>query len=132
MAYTNDTLAIYTDKPELKGRLIKFVNVLPKGLQYAIHNNLSADKKNYFDSIDMFFFHYRWYIGGDHKTLHRVFFEIRRFKQNKYYSDSLLLGILNVIEKDLLENELYELMPKHLNARKKIIRKFSLSYETKI
>lgn len=67
----------YND-PKLRDALVNlFLRYLPGNLEWAIQNNAGKDIKKICDHFDMVEFHYRHYVIGVQKTLHRVMFEVR-------------------------------------------------------
>ncbi|MBK3519725.1 hypothetical protein [Carboxylicivirga marina] len=93
-----------------------------KHLEHAIKNDLDEPTKEACDCMDMIKCHYRWYLIGHHQTLHRVMHEIRRYKQAFFYERKVLMEIIETIEQEVLNRELYEAMPRHLQAKRKILK----------
>jgi hypothetical protein len=96
----------------------RFIDYIPENLDYAIRNDYNTKVKELCAYIDLVDFHYRHYVAGTSKTLHRVLYEVRQLTMCNLYRVSLLLEIINSIEKDILLNELYEVMPRYLYAKK--------------
>ena len=69
--------------------------------------------------------HYKYYLLGFRQTLHRVMYEIRRIKQSPWYHATIVTNALELIENELMQNELYEAMPRHIKAKHKILKKLS-------
>ncbi len=113
----------YKNNQQLKEQMIrKFIHNLPHRLDNACAANASFEKIELADAMDYFEFHYRHYVSGIHQTLHRVLAETRNLKNTKYFSKKLLLEIIQEIENDIIETELYELMPRHKKASQKSIK----------
>lgn len=91
-----------------------------KHLEYAIHNNFNEEKETFCDSIDMVLYHYKRYLHGKPKTLHRVMYEVRILMSNKYANEDSLDEIFNHIENKIMSIEYYEIMPLFLESKKRI------------
>lgn len=91
-------------------------------LRYAIENEYPEDERKFFDSIDMVVFWYRIYLVTDGLNLRGVNQRIKDMKSSRHYSESVLKDLIGIVENDLLESELYEIMPKHLKAKPKLMR----------
>jgi hypothetical protein len=119
----------YSSSPLQSEALKKwFILYMPRNLENAIANQ---DKKMFIndrmetmkicDSIDQVDFHYRQYLAGTSRTLHRVLHEVRRLRKCQLHSTEFLMELLCRVEANILEHELYELMEIHLKAKQKII-----------
>lgn len=112
----------YQTDPELKERMFNlFVHNIPKNLDFAIDNELSFESKNLSNAMDYFEFHYRHYLSGMHHTMHRVMHELRYLKSSHAFDREIVVSILKLIENDIIEEELYELMPRHIKAKKRVL-----------
>lgn len=98
-----------------------FTDYVPRRLEYAFDNNLNQEIKEIYNQLDFVDFHYRHYVSGTHKTLHRVLYEVREIRKCPFFNDSLLFEMMNLIGDEILTNELYEFMPRHLYAKDKIL-----------
>lgn len=108
---------------QLKELMYKnFVHYLPKYLDFAFVFELPHETKILFSGMDYFEFHYRHYLSGMHQTLHRVMLEFRYMKSSNGFDKEIIFSILQVIENDVLELELYELMPRHIKAKKRVLK----------
>ena len=113
----------YNNNQQLKEKMIrKFVHNIPHRLDLACATNASYETKELANAMDYFEFHYRHYVSGIHLTLHRVLAETRNLKNNKHFSKELILEIIQEIENDILETELYELMPRHIKASQRVLK----------
>ena len=96
---------------ELKIELFKYLVYPPcKRLCFASENNLSNRVQEIADCYDMFEYHYVRYCLGWTKTLHRVFYELRRSKELELFESEHILTMANYIRDVLLEAEIYEVM----------------------
>lgn len=103
----------------------KFIHFIPGYLETAVYADESNEVLLLTNGMDCFEFFLRHYTSGVCKTLHRVLYELRRLKFCKGYCKTLVIAIMNRIEKDILQNELYELMPRLIKAKKKIEREIN-------
>ncbi len=117
----------YKNDNELRQLMGKyFVHYLPKYLDETMKREYSHEIQQLANLMDYFEFHFRHYVSGTHLTLHRVLYETRRLFAMKYFEPETATNILAVIETDILSNELYELMPRFLKAKKRVIKEMVL------
>lgn len=120
------TITLYQNKDkdlDIKYKDI-FIHYLPNLLDFAYEYNMSEEIKDWFNHLDYFDFHYRRYLSGYPKTMHRVFYEIRRMKEVKLFEIKWIHAIFRNIEQSIINNELYEVMPIHLKAKCKVLEYF--------
>lgn len=118
----------YHNNRELEERLNqKFVHNLPRHLESAYTQNASFEEQELANAIDYFEFHYRLYVAGIHSTLHRVLAETRHLKQTKYFTNDVLIKVIRKIESDIIETELYELMPRHKKASQRVLKQTGIT-----
>jgi hypothetical protein len=86
-----------------------FIDYLPKRLDHAVENELDTVTTDCYNKLDYIDFHYRRYLAGVYKTLHRVFFEVRRFIRAGH-SPEHVIKLLSDIKELALKLEFYELM----------------------
>jgi hypothetical protein len=111
----------YETNDKLRGLMYKrFVHYLPDYLDVAFETEQSEEVKLLTNAMDYFEFHYRHYISDMHKTLHRVLHETRNLTSLKGFDNEIIKVILKQVEKDILESELYELMPRFIKAKQKV------------
>lgn len=121
----------YQTDQELKDRMFKkFVHNIPGNLDFAIDNELSFESKKLSNAMDYFEFHYRHYLSGMHQTLHRVMHEFRYLKSSRAFDKEIVVSILKLIENDILDTELYELMPRHIKAKKRVLKELLIQKKT--
>jgi hypothetical protein len=122
---------VFEDNPKMK-KVAQNV-LLRCDMQYlthAINNNFNQEGKYFCDSIDMVLTHYKWYLYGRNKTLHRVMSEIRNFQKLVLYNHYSVKKLLDIVENEILTNEIYEVMPRHLKAKSRILK--AISHVSKI
>ena len=116
-------IKFYQTDQELKEIMFKnFVHNIPGYLDFAIYTELSFELKKLSDAMDCFEFHYRHYLSGMHQTMHRVMHEFRYLKSTLAFDKEIVISILQNIERDILDTELYEIMPRHIKAKKRILQ----------
>ncbi len=114
-----------TTSIDLQNVLInQFYCYLPRNLEYAVYNNFDDNCKEICDHMDILDFHYRHYIIGNVKTLNKLLFEVTELLNLKtatdYHKRTIIQLVISKTEDIILKHELYELMPRQLNARRKI------------
>ena len=119
---------------DLRNVLIhQFFNYMPNNLEHAVNNQFDEDSKTAYNHMDYVDFHYRRYLIGQANTMHRVLSEIRQFMKLSNLRDSFKEMIIRKVmyraEVIIMQNELYELMPRQLKARKKIRSMFGIELE---
>lgn len=81
---------------------------------------------NWADVMDQIEYDYRVFISGQYRDLRRTYDGIRELDKLYFNGDlkiELFTGaILSWVEKDIVENELWELMPRHKKATKAIYK----------
>jgi hypothetical protein len=118
---------LYENDKELRILLSnKFILNIPRCLEIAVQLEQSKEILEIADAMDYFEFHFRHYIAGVTQTLHRVMHETRCFKSLKNIEPDLMDAILNCVESEILCLELYELMPRFLKAKKRVIKEMKL------
>lgn len=95
---------------------------VPDNLEWAILYECELEVEQVCQGIDYAESHYRKYLSGVHKNLRRVNGEVRWLRRCKLYNKELLYRILNLVENDIIKYELYELMPRHLSAKEKLLK----------
>jgi len=125
---TQEQLKIYIDSKPIavkKAFESRFIRYMPQNLDYGVLNNYSKRSLavcNWMDYVD---FHYRQYVIGFAKSLHRVFFEVREYNSLEIKLPGAVEEIIENVERDIGQNELYELMPRHLYAKKQVLELFA-------
>ncbi len=95
---------------------------LPGNLEWANLYDCKEEVKKLANGIDCTEFHYRRYLSGFHKNLRMVNDGFRWLQQCKLYEKEYLYEIFKIIESEIIKYELYELMPRHLDAKKKLLK----------
>lgn len=103
-----------------------FERYLPTRFEDAIKFDLDEDQKDKANALDYFEFHYRKYIAGQHKTLFRVYYELNIYLHFGF-DKAEIMEIIEVIEKQCLQFEFYEVMDK-VNSSKQKIQKLLNSF----
>jgi len=103
----------------------KFIHFIPGYFETAVYTEENNEVLTLTNGMDCFEFFLRHYTSGINKTLHRVMYDLRLLKSTKGYNKLLVYTIVKRIERDILEAELYELMPRLIKAKKKIEREIN-------
>lgn len=106
----------------------QFLHYLPTRMDITVTESHSRERINMSFHLDQLDFHYRRYLSLTDKTLHRVFWELRRPHEQMKYPINFSIKtwalvqseIFNDIEKILMHNEMYEIMARHKLAKEKI------------
>jgi hypothetical protein len=98
-----------------------FIDYMPQRLDEVIELGLSERKQKIANNLDYFDFHYRKYVSGQHKTLTRVFFELRRSLDHGVNEDQIT-SIIDGLIKIIIEGEFYELLARVKSSRVKILK----------
>lgn len=104
-----------------------YLSGLPGYLKAAEQIGSSPHARDLLNRTDYVDFHFRRYLSGRIQTLHRVFYEIRRFLDLDPEAAPRMIGFaLDAIERKLLDNEFFEIMPRYHTARSRINKAFGL------
>lgn len=103
-------------------KLTGFAFTNPYYLGWAYELDMSEYLKDSLNRLDFFEFHYRRYLLGWHKTLHRVLHEVRSFNNcSPEAAQDLINYSLSNIKATILKEEWFELMPKLEKSTAKIL-----------
>ena len=114
--------------PDIDTRqVLKTLNAIP----HHLHEAYEADKDDHFkdlcNRLDFFEFHFRRYLLGRPKTLHRVFYEVRSFLAYDAHNARKLMTLsINNTRQLLLQQEWYELMPRMEKASTRLRKQFGI------
>lgn len=99
-----------------------FIHFLPKNFDWAVENDCNEDMKEFCNDLDHIEYHYRHHLVGLNYNLRKVNDGLRKLIKSKYFQPNFLKKMIKELEKDILHFELYELMPRHLQAKQKVLR----------
>lgn len=91
---------------------------IPRRLEGTVQRNGSRKEIQDAHDLDQIDFHYRRYLGGYRRTLHRVLYELRC----AHVDHGAILEMIKGIEDLLQHHELYELLARHRDAMVKITK----------
>lgn len=86
---------------------------------------LSENTLKALNYLDFFEFHFRRYLIGYPKTMRRVYEEVRVFMAHDADTARKMIALsMDAVQATILQNEWYELMPRHQTARSRIEKRF--------
>lgn len=97
----------------------QFVRYIPRNCEAAVAEGMTEYAKGLADTMDMVDYNLRKYVVGFQKTLHRVNPHIRLLISYPA-GPEITWKIICDIEAAAMKNELFELMPRILQAKAKI------------
>jgi len=106
------------DKEVLAFTKSDFIDFVPQCLNIAVMYNLNEEETEWSDNMDCLEYHVRAFVCGKLNRMHRIYYEIRRFKVNLLNKECIIL-MLEEIKEKLTENEIYEYMPRFNIVRDK-------------
>ena len=118
-----EEILIKYEIPELQRSLFDyFIDTELINLNWVREHGYGKDVQLFCANLDYVEENYRHYLVGINKNLKRVNDGLRKLIDRSYYEPGFIKLILLKIEKEILQLELYELMPRHLNAKPKVLR----------
>lgn len=120
-----DYMALYIakeDKNLCQAYESMFIDYIPRLLDVAIRNNSSRYLQRIFNHMDYVDFHFRRYLSGRVKTLHRVYSEIRSLFNFDDSENTTVLFYCCLIDiyQSLSKHELFELLPRFEKTKNKV------------
>jgi hypothetical protein len=83
---------------------------------------MNDEVRNALMVFDLIEIAYRHYLVGLYPNLRRVYYNIQWVAKSRLFRNEMLYMVLKSIEEEIVRNELYELMPRHLDAIRKIAK----------
>lgn len=107
--------------------LYKWLRQLPTHLDNGYFEGIPEQTFSVLANADSVEMQLKHYLIGHHKTLHDLFFAIRRFlKTDEVKARQLIAGILQRTHDVIVQRELYELLPRFDVSRRRIRKAFGI------